>query len=97
MVVSFLSGWQVLDWRRRDSLESVEGVERFGGQHANVVELERRAAQMMKQCHTALEELRAIRRQKVGDQHTALLALIEQKEDKLIQLHRSIFTKGGDQ
>jgi hypothetical protein len=52
---------------------------------------------MMKQCHTALEELRAVRRQKVGEQHKSLLALIEQKEDKLMQLHRSIFTRTGDE
>jgi hypothetical protein len=55
--------------------------------------LERKAAQMMKQCHQALKELPTIRRQKAGQQHQSLLAIIEQKEDKLMQLHRSIFIR----
>jgi hypothetical protein len=62
-------------------------------QHANGVDLERKAAQMMKQCHQALEELRKIRRQKVGQQHQSSLAIIEQKEDKLMELHRNIFIR----
>ena len=47
----------------------------------------------MKKCHSALEELRRVRREKVGEEHRALLDLIEQKEDKLMALHRSIFIK----
>jgi hypothetical protein len=73
--------------------DSLDGVEKLESQHANGVDLERKAAQMMKQCHQALEELPTIRRQKVGQQHQSLLAIIEQKEDKLMQLHMSIFIR----
>jgi hypothetical protein len=45
---------------------------------------------MMKQCHQALGELRTTRRKKLGQQRQSLLAIIKQKEDKLMQLHGSI-------
>jgi predicted nucleic acid-binding Zn-ribbon protein len=73
--------------------DSLDGVEKLESQHANVVDLERKAAQMMKQYHQALEELRTIRRQKIVHQHQSLLAIIEQKDDKLMQRCRSIFIR----
>ena len=73
--------------------DTLDGIETLEGSHANVAELERRAGKLMKKCHSALEELRRVRREKVGEEHRALLDLIEQKEDKLMALHRSIFIK----
>jgi hypothetical protein len=57
---------------------STKGGEKLEEQCVNVLELERRAA---------FEEVRIVRTQKVGEQQKSLLASMEQKEDKLMQLH----------
>jgi hypothetical protein len=50
----------------------------------------------MRDCHTALKDLRRIRRGKLGARHGALLDLIEQKEEELMAMHRKALSIGPE-
>ena len=73
-----------------DTLEGIDNIEK---NHSSVLELEKKASKLMKKCQDALEELRNIRRDKIGPENLELLQMIEKKEDQLMNLHKNLFIK----
>jgi hypothetical protein len=67
--------------------DSINGVETLEGEHANVVKSKTKSS--------LNDERSTVKRHKVVEQHQSLLALMRQNKDKVMQLHRSIFTQRG--